>query len=87
MADVEMKKTDEKAKAEETKKEEEKPVPLTSLQELKTNVAFIDRAVAKLEPRFAHRVLHTLTSVRKELEDNILRTAIEEIQQGCTRVL
>ncbi|KAK2464555.1 hypothetical protein APHAL10511_003413 [Amanita phalloides] len=79
MADVEMKKTDEKAKAEETKKEEEKPVPLTPLQELKTNVAFIDRAVAKLEPRFAHRVLRTLTSVRKKLDDNILRTAIEEM--------
>jgi 26S proteasome regulatory subunit N3 len=80
MADVEMKKTEDKSKPDESKQEEEKPpVPLTPLQEVKANVTLIDRAVANLEPRFTHRVLRTLSSLRKKLDENIIRNAIDEL--------
>ena len=78
MADVELKKAEDKSKPDESK-QEEKPVPLTPLQEVKANVTLIDRAVANLEPRFTHRVLRTLTSLRKKLDENIIRNAIDEL--------
>ena len=76
MADVEMKKAEDKSKPDE---EEKPPVPLTPLQEVKANVTLIDRAVANLEPRFTHRVLRTLSSLRKKLDENIIRNAIDEM--------
>lgn len=82
MADVEMKPVDEEKKAEEEKKEESKepsPPPLTPTAEIKANVALIERAVSTLEPRFTHRVLRTLTALRKKLDDAILREAISEV--------
>ena len=82
MADVEMKPADEEKKAEEEKKEESKepsPPPLTPTAEIKANVALIERAVSTLEPRFTHRVLRTLTALRKKLDDAILREAISEV--------
>ncbi|KAM6503623.1 PCI domain containing protein [Amanita muscaria] len=78
MPDAEAKKTDkteDKPKTDDSKKEE----PMTPLQEVKHNVSLIDRAVLTLEPRFIHRVLRTLTSLRKKVDDTIIRTAIEEI--------
>ena len=65
-------------KDDSSKKPEEKPVPPTPTAEIKSNIALIERAVADLEPRFTHRVLRSLTSLRKRLDNKILRDAIEE---------
>jgi 26S proteasome regulatory subunit N3 len=82
MADVEMKPADDKKKTgdkqEDEKPEEKKEPPPTPVQEIKTNVALIERAVSTLEPRFTHRVLRSLTSLRKKLDDLILRDAVQE---------
>lgn len=86
MPDVEMKpagkeekKEDEKDKGKEKKEEEEvKKEPLTPLAEIKGNFVLIDRAVSTLEPRFTQRVLRTLTTLVKKLDDTILRDAIEQ---------
>jgi hypothetical protein len=86
MADVEMKPVDEKEKKEQKmdekkdeKKEESKPIPLSPVAEIKSNLVLIERAVSTLEPRFTHRVLRTLTSLRKRIDEKILRDAIEEV--------
>ncbi|KAL1741929.1 PCI domain-containing protein [Schizophyllum fasciatum] len=81
MADVEMKPADSKDKKEEKneKKEEPKPLPPpTPQQEIKANVALIERAVSMMEPRFTHRVLRTLTALRKRIDDAVLRDAIQD---------
>ncbi|KAJ7485402.1 PCI domain-containing protein [Mycena latifolia] len=89
-ADIEMKPADKKddkkddakkGDKKEDKKEKEDPPkpPPTPNQEIKQNVVLIERAVATLEPRFAHRALRTLTSLRKRLDETVLRTAVEEI--------
>ena len=78
MTDVEMKPAEEK-KEEKPTEEEKKPVPLTPVAEIKANVALIERAVATLEPRFTHRVLRSLTHLRKRLDDTVLRDAINEV--------
>ncbi|KAH7922762.1 PCI-domain-containing protein [Leucogyrophana mollusca] len=85
MPDVEMKPAAEK-KAEEKKddkkdekKEEAKPAPPPPpAAEIKSNIALIERAVTDLEPRFTHRVLRTLTALRKRIDGKVLRDAIEE---------
>ncbi|PCH35275.1 PCI-domain-containing protein [Wolfiporia cocos MD-104 SS10] len=83
MADVEMKPIDEAKKPsdEETKKEDESkaPKPVSPAAEIKSNVALIERAVSSLEPRFTHRVLRTLTALRKKLDERVLREAIESV--------
>ncbi|KAJ7686630.1 diphenol oxidase-A2 [Mycena rosella] len=85
MPDVEMKPADKKddkkdEKKDDKKKEEEPPKPPpTPVQEIKFNVVLIERAVATLEPRFAHRVLRTLTTLRKRLDETVLRNAVEEV--------
>jgi hypothetical protein len=85
MADVEMKpaektKDDNKkdGKKEEDKKEDNKPPP-SPVADIKSNIALIERAVSTFEPRFTHRVLRTLTSLRKRIDDKVLRDAIEEL--------
>lgn len=83
MSDVRMKAQDKNPeekgkKVDATKKEEENPIPPTPTAEIKSNIAFIERAVADLEPRFTHRVLRSLTALRKRLDDKVLRDAIEE---------
>jgi 26S proteasome regulatory subunit N3 len=79
MQDVEMKSTDEK----KTEKKEEVLLPKpTLLQEIKANVQLIERGVASMEPRFAHRVLRTLTALRKRLNADVLRAAIEDTIEG-----
>ncbi|KAI0631096.1 diphenol oxidase-A2 [Trametes polyzona] len=77
MTDVEMKPADQK-KEEKPVEEEKKAVPLTPAAEIKANIALIERAVATLEPRFTHRVLRSLTHLRKRLDDRVLREAIGE---------
>ncbi|TFK73475.1 diphenol oxidase-A2 [Pluteus cervinus] len=82
MPDVEMKASNEKGtKAEDTKTSEEaKPAPPPNpVAEIKSNLGFIDRGVSTLEPRFTHRVLRTLTSLRKRIDDTTLHTVIEEV--------
>ena len=88
MADVEMKPAEEKTKGEkkdeekkDDKKEEKKDTkpPQSPVAEIKSNIALIERAVTTLEPRFTHRVLRTLTSLRKRIDDKVLRDAIEEV--------
>jgi len=81
MPDVEMKPADDK-KADEKKeetKEEDKPKPISPAAEIKNNAAHIDRAVSTLEPRFTHRVLRTMTALRKKVDDSVLRTAIDAV--------
>jgi 26S proteasome regulatory subunit N3 len=51
---------------------------LSPNQEIKANVALIQRGVQSMEPRFAHRVLRGLTGLRKALTAEILDKAIEE---------
>ena len=77
MPDVEMKPVEDKTSNE--KKEEQKPVPISPAAEIRINVALIDRAVSTLEPRFTHRVLRTLTALRKRIDDSVLRDAIVDI--------
>ena len=89
MSDVEMKsanpKAEEQVKPEGEKpgdKKEEKNAPLTPpsvAAEIKANISFIERGVTTLEPRFTHRVLRTLTALRKRLNGEVLRDAISEI--------
>jgi len=88
MPDVEMKpstdkkpeeKPEDKKDKKEDKKEEQKPTPVPPEVEIKNNAVLIDRAVATLEPRFTHRVLRTLTALRKRVTADVLRTAIERI--------
>ncbi len=82
MADVEMKRAEDKnaeVKKEEKKEEEQKPIPISPEAEIRSNAALIDRAVSTLEPRFSHRVLRTLTALRKRIDASILWTAIEGI--------
>lgn len=54
----------------------EAPPPLA---EIKSNVALIDKGVSTLEPRFTHRVLRSLTALRKRTDAAVLRNAVEEI--------
>ncbi|KAJ3829537.1 PCI domain-containing protein [Lentinula raphanica] len=65
-------------KKEETTQEEVKKEPPTPLAEIKGNFVLIDRAVSTLEPRFTHRVLRTLTTLVKKIDEGIIRNAIEE---------
>ena len=76
MPDVEMKPAE--TKAGEKKEDKEQPVPPTPAAEIKSNLALIDRAVSTLEPRFTHRVLRTLSALRKRIDASVLREAIEE---------
>ena len=78
MADVEMKDDKSKDKKEEVK-EEPKPEPLAPTAEIKQNAAQIERAVSTLEPRFTHRVLRSLTALRKKVDEAAIRTAIEGV--------
>ncbi|TFK26631.1 diphenol oxidase-A2 [Coprinopsis marcescibilis] len=80
MADVEMKPAEDKTKTDDKKEEEVKPTPPpTPVAEIKANAALLERAVTSLEPRFTHRVLRTLTSLRKKLDSKVLTDAVEEI--------
>lgn len=89
--DVEMKPVDDKPKTKEEKEKEEKekkekkekektpPPPPTPVQEIKTNIQLIERGVQSLEPRFTHRVLRSLTTLRRKLNEKVLKDAVEEV--------
>lgn len=81
MPDVEMKPANDKAKDvnKDEKKEEETKTPPSPVADIKSNIALIERAVSTLEPRFTHRVLRTLTSLRKRIDEKVLRDTIEEL--------
>ncbi|PVF98725.1 putative 26S proteasome non-ATPase regulatory subunit p58 [Serendipita vermifera] len=79
--DVEMKTLtlDTDVSAPKDKEREKEAAPkLTPNQEIKANVALIQRGVSSMEPRFAHRVLRTLTGMRKTLTAEVIAKAIEE---------
>ncbi|TFK34472.1 PCI domain-containing protein [Crucibulum laeve] len=78
MTDVEMKPADKVAEEKKEEAKDEKPSLPTPTAEIKSNIALIDRAVSTLEPRFTHRVLRTLATLRKRIDDGVLRTTIEE---------
>jgi 26S proteasome regulatory subunit N3 len=73
MTDVEMKPAETKAK-----EDEKKPDPPSPAAEIKSNLVLIERAVSTIEPRFTHRVLRTLTALRKRIDASVLRDAIQE---------
>lgn len=54
------------------------PKKLTPAQEIKANVALIERGVGSMEPRFAHRALRNLTALRKSLTAEAIAQAIDE---------
>ena len=74
MADVEMK-AEDGSKTETTEEKKE----ITPVAEIKANASLIERAVATLEPRFTHRVLRSLTALRKRVDDKSLRDAVVEV--------
>ena len=78
MPDVEMKPTEDKL-SDKKNEEDQKPSPPSPLTEIKNNVALLERAVSTLEPRFTHRVLRTLTALRKRINDTVLSEAMELI--------
>ena len=85
MADVEMKPAaDDKSKTETETKTTPAPPPLTPVQEIKANVALIEKAVSSLEPRFTHRVLRTLNVLRRKIDDSVLRDAVGEVYPNGT---
>ncbi|KAG7087549.1 hypothetical protein E1B28_013505 [Marasmius oreades] len=81
MPDVDMKPTEpsKKEKKEEKKEEPKIEEPKSPLVEIKSNVALIDRAVSTIEPRFTQRVLRTLNALRKRIDEDVLRNAIEHV--------
>lgn len=75
-----MKGSEEEKKQEQTEenKEDEESAPeQTPAAEIVTNLSLVDRAVSTLEPRFTHRVLRSLTSLRKKLNIKVLMDAID----------
>jgi len=80
--DVEMKPLTLDTDVEKVKeKDKETPPPVTKLsptQEIKENIGLIQRGVSSMEPRFSHRVLRTLTGLRKMLTVEILSQAMDE---------
>ena len=81
MPDVDMKPTEDKLSDKKNEEEQKPPPPSppSPLTEIKNNVVLLERAVSTLEPRFTHRVLRTLTALRKRVNDTVLREAIELI--------
>ena len=82
-ADIDMKTKGEETKKDETSTTEspepKPPVPQSPASLIKANVSLIERAVSTLEPRFTHRVLRSLTSLRKRLDWKVLKEAIEGV--------
>ena len=74
-----MKTAEAKKEEQNVVEEEKKPVPLSPVAEIKANVVLIERAVSTLEPRFAHRVLRSLSHLRKKLDDKVLQEAVQEV--------
>lgn len=73
-----MKPSEEESKGNDSEVPKETPPQPTPDSEIVANLALIDRAVATLEPRFTHRVLRSLTSLKKKLTIKVLKDAIEQ---------
>lgn len=78
--EVEMK--DEESKAQESPK----PQPLAPVEEILANVVLIERAVSTLEPRFSNRVLRGLTSLRRNINEKVLKDAVNAIYGGALSI-
>ncbi|KAF8524401.1 diphenol oxidase-A2 [Hysterangium stoloniferum] len=77
--DVEMKDAADAKDTEKTSSPAPKPQPLTPAEEIKSNITLIERAVSTLEPRFTHKVLRTLTQLRRRLDEKVLKEAIGDV--------
>ncbi|KAI9458576.1 PCI domain-containing protein [Lactarius psammicola] len=77
MADVEMK--DAKNKGDAADETTTPSPPASPVSEIKSNVTLIERAVSTLEPWFTIRVLRSLTTLRKRLDDKALSDAVLEV--------
>lgn len=71
--DVEMKDAENK----EEDKEEKKDVDLLTLEDIREQIKHIEKAVATKEPRFVSRALRAIVTLRKKLNNNVLRKAIQ----------
>ncbi|KAK6180867.1 hypothetical protein SNE40_008843 [Patella caerulea] len=60
----------------ETKEETKKDPDLLTLEDIKEQIRYIEKAVATKEPRFMSRVIRGLVSVRRKLSSNILRKLV-----------
>jgi len=78
--DVEMKDVENDKESEEPKKDED----LLSLEDLRENVRHVEKAVLTKEPRFMSRALRSLVSLRRKLNQNVLRRAIQGYFLGST---
>ncbi|KAF8531127.1 PCI domain-containing protein [Gautieria morchelliformis] len=76
--DVEMKEVEPNSD-DKTNSSNAKPLPPSAVEEIKSNITLIERAVSTLEPRFTHRVLRSLTHLRRRLDNNVLRETIAEV--------
>ncbi|OCF36915.1 26S proteasome regulatory subunit N3 [Kwoniella heveanensis BCC8398] len=75
--DVEKKDGEESGSS--TDKEVKVQVPvLTTEEEILNNITLIGRAVTTIEPRFTIRVLRTLTTLRKKLDKDVLKKALDQ---------
>ena len=57
----------------------EQVAPPSAVTDIKTNAQLIERAVSTLEPRFTHRVLRSLTTLRRRLDATVLRDALTAV--------
>lgn len=69
----------ESIQSEKTNSASPLPQPPSPLEEIKSNITLIERAVSTLEPRFTHRVLRSLTSLRRCIDVNVIRETIAEV--------
>lgn len=75
-----MKNGDTKAAEKDKTPPSSKPVvPLTPGEEIKSNITLIERAVSTLEPRFTHKVLRSLTHLRRQMDEKVLKDVIAEV--------
>ena len=77
--DIEMVDNDASKAGEKPSASPKPQVPLTPTEEIKSNITLIERAVSTLEPRFTHKVLRSLTHLRRKLDEKVLRSVINEV--------
>jgi len=70
--DVEMKEVEKTETAEEGKKDAD----LLTLEDIRQHIKHIEKAVSTKEPRFMSRALRAIVTIRKKLNDNVLRKAV-----------
>jgi 26S proteasome regulatory subunit N3 len=70
--DVEMKDVEKTEVPEETKKDPD----LLTLEDIRQHIKHVEKAVSTKEPRFMSRALRAIVTLRKKLNDNVLRKAV-----------